>query len=94
MNIGYLFAQITNYQINSGPDFQDWKCEEDDPSLQSWYMQDGLSYIGNKTCILNNLTWITILFQINGQPVFNLNHDDCVREIKCSGQTLRLECER
>ena len=57
-------------------------------------MQDGLSYIRNEKGVINNLIWILILFQINGQPVFNLNHDDCVREIKCSGQTLRLECER
>eukprot|EP00092_Neocalanus_flemingeri_P017388 GFUD01018808.1.p1 GENE.GFUD01018808.1~~GFUD01018808.1.p1 ORF type:complete len:228 (+),score=56.99 GFUD01018808.1:39-722(+) len=34
------------------------------------------------------------LISINGRPVFNLNHADCVREIKSAGATLRLECER
>merc|ERR1711890_17252 len=34
------------------------------------------------------------LISINGRPVFNMNHSDMVREIRTSGQTLRLECER
>jgi len=34
------------------------------------------------------------LISINGHPVFNMNHSDMVREIRSSGQTLRLECER
>ena len=32
--------------------------------------------------------------QVNGRPVFNMTHGECVREIKNSGQALRLECER
>ena len=31
---------------------------------------------------------------MNGRPVFNMTHDECCREIKSSGQTLRIECER
>ena len=31
---------------------------------------------------------------MNDRPVFNMTHDECCREIKHSGQTLRLECER
>lgn len=34
------------------------------------------------------------LITINGRPVFNMTHGDCVREIRNSGQSLRLECER
>ena len=37
---------------------------------------------------------ISPFIQINGRPVFNMTHGDCVREIKNSGQSLRLECER
>ena len=31
---------------------------------------------------------------MNGRPVFNMTHDECCREIKSAGQTLRIECER
>ena len=31
---------------------------------------------------------------MNGRPVFNMTHDDCCREIKSSGQALRIELER
>jgi hypothetical protein len=31
---------------------------------------------------------------VNGRAVFNMTHAECVREIKSSGQYLRLECER
>lgn len=34
------------------------------------------------------------LISINGRPVFNMTHDECCRDIKQSGQVLRLECER
>lgn len=34
------------------------------------------------------------LISINGRPVFNMAHGDCVREIKTAGQNLTLECER
>lgn len=34
------------------------------------------------------------LISVNGRAVFNMTHGDCVREIKSSGQHLRLECER
>ncbi len=34
------------------------------------------------------------LWQVNGRAVFNMTHAECVREIKSSGQYLRLECER
>jgi len=34
------------------------------------------------------------LISINGRPVFNMTHGDCVREIKSSGANLVLECER
>jgi len=34
------------------------------------------------------------LISVNGRPVFNMTHEECCREIKMSGQTLRLECER
>ena len=32
--------------------------------------------------------------QVNGRPVFNMTHEECCREIKMSGQTLTIECER
>jgi len=34
------------------------------------------------------------LISINGRPVFNMTHGEMAREIKTSGATLRLECER
>jgi len=34
------------------------------------------------------------LISVNHKPVFNMTHDECCREIKMSGQALRLECER
>jgi len=34
------------------------------------------------------------LIAVNGRPVFNMDHADVVREIKSSGQTLRIELER
>lgn len=34
------------------------------------------------------------LISVNGRSVFNMTHDECCREIKQSGQALRLECER
>jgi len=34
------------------------------------------------------------LISVNGRPVFNMDHMDVVREIKGSGQQLRIECER
>jgi hypothetical protein len=34
------------------------------------------------------------LISINGRPMFNLNHGECVREIKNCGQQMVLECER
>ena len=36
----------------------------------------------------------SFLSQVNDKPVFNMTHDECCREIKNSGQALRLECER
>ena len=41
--------------------------------------------------------WLKIIqscLQINGRPVFNMTHGEMAREIKSSGATLRLECER
>jgi len=34
------------------------------------------------------------LISINGRPVFNMTHGEMVREVRTSGQALRLECER
>ena len=39
-------------------------------------------------------TFSSFLSQVNDKPVFNMTHDECCREIKMSGQALRLECER
>ena len=39
-------------------------------------------------------TFSSFLSQVNHKPVFNMTHDECCREIKMSGQALRLECER
>ena len=41
-------------------------------------------------CLLSNSSNL----QVNEKPVFNMTHAECCREIKMSGQTLRIECER
>merc|ERR1712010_385830 len=40
------------------------------------------------------LSKMDYLISINGRPVFNMTHCEMAREIKSSGATLRLECER
>merc|ERR1719392_600337 len=34
------------------------------------------------------------LISVNDRPVFNMTHEECCREIKMSGQSLTIECER
>jgi len=40
------------------------------------------------------LSKMDYLISINGHPVFNMTHGEMAREIKNSGATLHLECER
>ena len=44
----FYHASFHVYLMTSaGSDFQDWKCEANEPSIQSWPQQDGLPHIGD-----------------------------------------------
>ena len=38
---------VTDLMTSAGSDFQDWKCEANESSIQSWPQQDGLPHIGD-----------------------------------------------
>ena len=77
-----------------GPNTQSWQCEENDSCLQGRPLQNGLSDFSKYIQRIPEFVCFIFFVQVNGRPVFNLTHDECCREIKSSGQTLRIECER